>query len=76
MFGPFPGMCAIEAAPKRQPRFFGLYGLREKPGGLAYLAGAGRGARVREDALDYRGVAIFGDRKKIARLTGSLPLLR
>ena len=35
-----------------------------------------RGARVREDALDYRGVAIFGDRKKIARLTGSLPLLR
>ena len=34
------------------------------------------GLRVREDALDYRGVAIFGDRKKIARLTGSLPLLR
>ena len=40
-------MCAIEAAPKRQPRFFGLYGLREKPGGLAYLAGAGRGRRHR-----------------------------
>ena len=35
-----------------------------------------RGARVREDALSYRGIAVFGDRKKISRLTGSLPLLR
>ena len=35
-----------------------------------------RGARVQEDALSYRGIAVFGDRKKIARLTGSLPLLR
>lgn len=33
-------------------------------------------AQTSEQAHTYLGIAIFGDRKKISHLTGSLPLLR
>lgn len=33
-------------------------------------------ARTEESAHTYLGVAIFGDRKKVNRLTGDMPLLR
>jgi len=38
-----------------------------------YIEGMGR---VPESALRYFGVAIFGPKKKVNKLTGSMPLLR
>lgn len=36
----------------------------------------GKMAGVSEEDLRYFGVAVYGDRKKVNKLTGSLPLLR
>ncbi len=36
----------------------------------------GKAAMVRERDHTYLGIAIYGDRKKVNRLTGSMPLLR
>jgi hypothetical protein len=33
-------------------------------------------SRLSAEAIDYLGIALYGDRNKVARLTGNLPLLR
>jgi hypothetical protein len=33
-------------------------------------------SKLSSEEIDYLGIALWGSRKKVARLTGNLPLLR